>query len=729
MKRPGTILIWLFLLGGQVVCAWADAPAGSGGAIVRVAGVDHPDVGMFSTRNPYKDWTWAYSDRNYLVNPEYPELLDGGLYYQLSFYTNYTYECLTAGNLYAITQVNAQRDYSAALQSLGFSRVPGIETFQLFANITNTLNVVGLFSKQVTAGETFTLPALTIVAGMSFAREPGSGEVLYNGIELPAEWPPVYDPALWLGSEALPVPYLDDPPELIPIDTGRQLFVDDFLVGNLSGLTREFHYPQKYEQNPVLKPETGLERSGYNGLSVAGPLSGGLWWSPEKQLFEFWYMAGWVSSSAYAVSRDGLVWERPDLPLFPGSNRVLPDGVSPVCGTVVRDGQAANPAEKFKIFFRGSVRSRARAFLSADGIDWGAPSEGGYCGDRSTMFYNPFRDVWVGSLRWTTTGFGGRCRSYWEGDDFLESMRWLPNEPVVWARTDRLDPPDPRIGNTPQLYNLDAVAYESILLGFYGVFHGPPNDVNAALGLPKNTGLNFAYSRDGFHWHRPDRAMAINSEQTNVWDRGYVQSLGNICTVRGDKLWFYYIGFAGDESLKLGDPNVTSSMQSGLYGNGATGVAFLRRDGFVSLNADTSGTVTTRPVTFSGKHLFVNADVPQGVLRAELLDPDGEPIEPFTLANCIPFTGDSTLEPIQWTDGGDLALLAGQTVRFRFHLENGKFYSFWVSRDGTGRSDGYVAGGGPGFTGDTDTVGKASLEAEEALQRLIRPKGQIWISF
>jgi hypothetical protein len=125
----------------------------------------------------------------------------------------------------------------------------------------------------------------------------------------------------------------------------------------------------------------------------------------------------------------------------------------------------------------------------------------------------------------------------------------------------------------------------------------------------------------------------------------------------------------------------------------------------------------------------VNADVPQGVLRAELLDPDGVPIEPFTQANCIPFTGDTTLEQIQWTGGGDLSLLAGQTVRFRFHLENGKFYSFWVSRDETGRSDGYVAGGGPGFTGDTDTVGKASLKAEEALQRSKQPKGLIWISF
>src|SRR3979411_1785875 len=53
--------------------------------------------------------------------------------------------------------------------------------------------------------------------------QPVEGELLYNGIRLPAEWPPrsmvpdSYDP--------MPVPYLRSPPEVLPIDIGRQLFV------------------------------------------------------------------------------------------------------------------------------------------------------------------------------------------------------------------------------------------------------------------------------------------------------------------------------------------------------------------------------------------------------------------------------------------------------------------------------------------------------------------------
>ena len=42
----------------------------------------------------------------------------------------------------------------------------------------------------------------------------------------------------------------------------------------------------------------------------------------------------------------------------------------------------------------------------------------------------------------------------------------------------------------------------------------------------------------------------------------------------------------------------------------------------VRLPAD-GGTLTTRPITFTGEHLFVNADVSSGQLRAEVLDESG----------------------------------------------------------------------------------------------------------
>jgi len=123
-----------------------------------------------------------------------------------------------------------------------------------------------------------------------------------------------------------------------------------------------------------------------------------------------------------------------------------------------------------------------------------------------------------------------------------------------------------------------------------------------------------------------------------------------------------------------------------------------------------AGTLTTRPVTFSGRQLFVNAAVPAGgELRAEVLDENGASIAPFTRENCVPVSADKTLQPIRWNGAADLATLRGKPVRFRFHLTRGSLYAFWVSPDASGASRGYVAAGGPGYPGVIDTVGSAAL--------------------
>jgi len=80
--------------------------------------------------------------------------------------------------------------------------------------------------------------------------------------------------------------------------------------------------------------------------------------------------------------------------------------------------------------------------------------------------------------------------------------------------------------------------------------------------------------------------------------------------------------------------------------------------------------------------------------------------------------GDKTLLSVEWAGHEDLSRLAGRPVKFRFSL-TGKttshFYSFWISPDASGASHGYVAAGGPGFEGTTDTV--VARELNEALRR------------
>src|SRR6516162_2354192 len=82
--------------------------------------------------------------------------------------------------------------------------------------------------------------------------------VLENGIPLPSPWPPRRQ---GFAREPMMLPYLDSPPDVIPIDVGRQLFVDDFLIDKTT-LKRTFHLTTYHPDTPVLKPDKPWEKEG-----------------------------------------------------------------------------------------------------------------------------------------------------------------------------------------------------------------------------------------------------------------------------------------------------------------------------------------------------------------------------------------------------------------------------------------------------------------------------------
>jgi hypothetical protein len=333
--------------------------------------------------------------------------------------------------------------------------------------------------------------------------------------------------------------------------------------------------------------------------------------------------------------------------------------------------------------------------FSADGIHWGDPvTKTGRVVDRSTVFWNPFRKVWVYSIRhvYKTDAPGDksygyyRRRSYVEGPDVLTAARWEVNDPLRWTDVDRLDPQRDDLKVKPQLYNLDAIAYESLMIGFFTIWRGQPADRH------KPNDVVVGYSRDGWHWSRPDRrAFCPISDKQGDWNANNVQSAGGGFLVVGDQLYFYVSGRTG----RLGGNKA---------GTLSTGLATLRRDGFASMDAgETEGVLTTRPVRFAGKHLFVNVDDSKGDLRVAILNQEGQAIPGFTSENCVPIATDRTLHRIRWKGVADLSSLTNQVVRLRFHMKNGSLYAFWISPESSGASQGYVAAGGPGFASNRDT--------------------------
>ena len=530
------------------------------------------------------------------------------------------------------------------------------------------------------------------------------GPRLYNGIRLPQPWPP--RAADFVG-ELPPAPYLQNIPSPIPIDVGRQLFVDV----ESTTLKRTFHLPKYHPHSPLLKPDQPWESAG-RGPAVM-PFSDGVWYDPRDGLFKMWYYAGHGGgATCYATSKDGLIWEKPRLDVVPNSNIAYRGARD--SGTVWLDHGAADPQERFKmaLYVEGGWFS---LFKSGDGVHWTKAGPGARTGDRTTFFHNPFRDRWVFSIR--NSSQRGRSRLYWETPDFFkfgaESTR--QREPVVWIASDNADWQREDLLTRPQLYNLDCAAYESILVGLFTIWRGdyrggrptPKAAELERLGRPKQNSICVGYSRDGFHWDRPDRRVFCPvSENPGDWNWGNVQSAGGCLLVVGDQLRFYVSGRAGRSLPGCNNADAGAS----------TGLALLRRDGFASMDAGgEAGLLTTRLVQFSGRHLFVNADARSGDLRVEILDSNGAVIKPFAFEKAVPLQGDQTLLKVRWEGASDLSSLANQPVRFRFHLRQGRLYAFWVSADPAGSSRGYVAAGGPGFTGPLDTVGTAALKTAAAL--------------
>lgn len=223
-------------------------------------------------------------------------------------------------------------------------------------------------------------------------------QTLHNGIVLPEQWPPRREePTV---RKEMPVPYLSNKPNIIPINTGRQLFVDSFLIAK-TNLTSIYHTPNFYEGNPVLEPDKEWEKTTMGAL-YAAPFSDGIWYDEKDNTFKMWYLAGAGSIhkqdkqtfyTCYAESKDGKKWEKVNLDIVPGTNIV--DTCNRDAATVWLDRTEKDPAKRWKFFNieRRPTDRRWQVVLkySSDGIHWSkGVAQSGDQGDRTTAFYNPF---------------------------------------------------------------------------------------------------------------------------------------------------------------------------------------------------------------------------------------------------------------------------------------------------------------------------------------------------
>jgi hypothetical protein len=343
----------------------------------------------------------------------------------------------------------------------------------------------------------------------------------------------------------------------------------------------------------------------------------------------------------YAVSEDGLRWQKPELGLVEfGGSRANNLVMRSVHGAgVLEDPLDPDPARRFKVFGGEQIPGRPRRFqvaFSPDGRRWSDPivSPGiGVTGDtHNVAIWAPELGRYVGlTRRWLA---GQRLVMRSESADFT---RWSPAVEVM--RGDEVN----------QTYALTVFRHADRYLGLLMVMNQQTDRVHCEL----------AWSPDTVHWHRidPGRALIPLGESPGAYDWGCVYAASGPVFI-GDEVRLFY--------------GASNGPHTG-WRRGFLALATLPRDRFAGYVAGgEEGMLVTRPVTLGPSGLTINLAAAGGTATVDVLDETGTPV-PGLRARWEGVDG-LRLEP-RWEFAGGLDGVAGRTVRLRFRLRNATLYA------------------------------------------------------
>ena len=459
-------------------------------------------------------------------------------------------------------------------------------------------------------------------------------------------------------------------PELQAVAGRKMLFLDMLEVAAARDVEPSFHAMKKHPANPVLRPGPAGTFDSLRAHAYGEVLR-------EGGKFRMWYTA-WDASGAtnpqtarhyigYAESRDGIRWTKPPLRQveFNGSkeNSIVDldyQGGNAYMPMVIRDEREKSSARRYKLIVEQS-RGNTLHF-STDGI----------------------RFTSAGTVNPRFTGSGKRNPDYW-GDrrnlfyDTLEkdpARRWkvythcmvpdlvrktcLQTSPdlLQWSPDPRNPIMHPRAGSELEQHLTSVWPYAGIYLGMIDVWN-PVQLMDQKLIMSRD-GTNFV--------HVFDDRYVIERGRPGSWDSGWV-SPANVPIEVGDEIWYYYSGSATTIGPQR-EWHETPMM---------TGLATIRRDGFVSLGVR-RGRHPARSRRFrsracSALTLEANADGltgGKGRITAEVLR------DSKVLARSRPLAEDGVHLALVWEDGTAAAKVAGSSpVRLRVRLEgNARLYSF-----------------------------------------------------
>ncbi|MBN1394801.1 MAG: PEP-CTERM sorting domain-containing protein [Pirellulales bacterium] len=438
------------------------------------------------------------------------------------------------------------------------------------------------------------------------------------------------------------------------LGTNRQLFVDDAMVSGSMNVDFTLHQPEKYsvggETAPVLVADQPWEDMVTNyGTTV---------YDEQDQVYKMWYRATYNSTNyiCYATSTNGINWAKPNLGLtsFGGStNNNIVSGFASFYTdgfAVYKDLAETDPAKRYKLFTSRLNGSRTiAAMTSPDGYSWSGPVNTTFpvTGDVVSMYYDEGLGKYVGLTKAYVDGKRSRQVTY--SDDF-----------VTWTAPVTVLAPDAQDPATAHLYTQAAFMYEGMRIGYVSMYDTETEKLDTQL----------VTSRDGLTWERyRERETFLANGELGDCDSAITAACSSGLIVKDDQILIYYTGRNVDHSGTIID---------GGEEQGGICLATLRKDGFTSADADSSGgSLTTTQFRLTGLNLSINAVTNgYGNVQAELLDAAGQVIAGYGAADSNSFSGDSLDAGVTWSGKLIDRSLLGQKVSLRFQLTDASLYSF-----------------------------------------------------
>lgn len=499
----------------------------------------------------------------------------------------------------------------------------------------------------------------------------------------------VYAGGIWGGVTLMRVPV---PGEERPVEVRgeKHLFIDEHLIASKKDLIFTMNPPKK--AGPAIKADKPWESQWVGFLTTV---------LQEQDKCRMYYTAQPAKERprmAYAESKDGITWSKPDLGQEPykrsKANNLL-TGIPGVAGTVFVD-PLASAAERYKLFISGCVKSAGwgtnsiQTLTSPDGLNWGGgrwqlrrqtDSQPQRFFDEQRNSYLIFLPGWEAYPRKRAIM---RAEFGWVQGNARVPFNEVPiprpvkGSELSWPLTREFPTVIAADETDPQpcdLFNPCVVKYPwaaDVYLAFPSLHR-----YGRGKEHPEQDGtleIQLAVSHDTLNWKRFRRPYVSLGKEGEPDSAVQIMAVGMVR--RGDEIYQYYAG--GRHTLATRPP--VSEYREGTWKKapGEPGIFRLvqRLDGFVSLDAaDKEGSLETKLLTFEGKKLALNVRS-EGEVRVALLGRDGKALKGFDLSDCDPVKGDSTAKTVTWNGKSDVSALAGTPVRLKFSLRNAKLYAF-----------------------------------------------------